>query len=103
MKQIIHNVYKGASFQKKITLKNKDITGATIRSEIRVRSTKELVTEFNVTIINTQAFNIELTPSQTSELSITEDYTTDIKVVFAGGFTRYYLSGQIKVLEGATV
>lgn len=105
MKQDLIRVTIGASYVRIIQFENVDITDATIKAEIRKRDNDgnlELIGEWDISVLNSHEFTMTITPELSSQLSISDDYTSDVKITFPNGFVKHYLTTQIKAIQGVT-
>lgn len=92
----------GSSCQRVVTLKNKNLVGATIKSEIREKKSGDKIGEWTIDVLAQDKFTMTIHSDVTEQFQKSGDYVSDIKVTFAGGFVKTYLPMQIIAVEGVT-
>lgn len=104
-------LYKGESFAVVITLEEQatynpiDLTGATITAQCKVKSTNTTLFSFN-TAINAPAtdgkFTLSLPAATTASLTPQKGLVYDVKIAWVGGDTKYWLGGEVELIDTVT-
>ncbi len=104
-------LYKGESFATVITLEEQatgnaiDLTGATITSQCKVKSTNTTLFSFNTTIsapATAGIFTLSLPAASTASLTPQKGLVYDVKIAWAGGDTKYWIGGDVDLIDTVT-
>lgn len=103
-------IYKGETFTTVVELKDKDnqaidLTGATIVSSCRSKTSNDVVFSF-VCTVNTPptsgVFILSLPSSSSTNLSPTKNLVYDVKISWTNGETKFWLGGDVEVRDTVT-
>lgn len=103
-------LYKGESFSLVVELEDNtgtevNLTGATITAQCKVKSTNTTLFSFT-TAINAPAtdgkFTLSLPAATTSGLTPQKGLVYDVKIAWAGGDTKYWLGGEVELIDTVT-
>jgi hypothetical protein len=103
-------LYKGESFALVVELDDNtgaavNLTSATITAQCKVKSTNTTLFSFS-TAINAPAtdgkFTLSLPAATTSGLTPQKGLVYDVKIAWAGGDTKYWLGGEVELIDTVT-
>ena len=103
-------LYKGESFALVVDLKDQagaaiNLTGATITAQCKVKSTNTTLFSFT-TAINAPAtdgkFTLSLPAATTASLTPQKGLVYDVKIAWSGGDTKYWLGGEVELIDTVT-
>lgn len=103
-------LYKGESFALVVELDDQagtaiDLTGATITSQCKVKSTNTTLFSFNASI-NAPAtdgkFTLSLPAATTSSLTPQKGLVYDVKIAWSSGEVKYWLGGDVDLIDTVT-
>ena len=103
-------LYKGESFSLVVELDDNtgaaiDLTNATITAQCKVKSTNTNLFSFT-TAINSPAtqgkFTLSLPAATTSGLTPQKGLVYDVKIAWTGGDTKYWLGGEVELIDTVT-
>ena len=103
-------LYKGESFALVVELDDNtgaaiDLTNATITAQCKVKSTNTNLFSFTTTIVSpsTQGkFTLSLPGATTSGLTPQKGLVYDVKIAWTGGDTKYWLGGEVELIDTVT-
>ncbi len=103
-------IYKGESFTMQCELRDANgsaisLQGATISSECRSKQSNVIVFNFSCAIITPASngiFTISLPALSSSNLQASRNLVYDVKISFAGGEVKKWLSGDVEVIDTIT-
>ena len=104
------SLYKGESFSMLLALEDIDgtaisLTGATITAQCRVKATNTTLFSFTTAIVapaSNGKFTISIPAATTSGLTSQKGLVYDVKIVFAGGDTKYWIGGDCELYDTVT-
>lgn len=104
-------IYKGETFVTQVELKDFNnlpisLSGATLSSSCRSKVTNESIFSFICTVVapaSNGVFTLSLLPATSSNLTPQKSLTYDVKIVFAGGDTKYWLGGDVEIKDTVTL
>lgn len=103
-------LYKGESFSLVVELDDNtgaaiDLTNATITAQCKVKSTNTTLFSFT-TAINSPStqgkFTLSLPAATTSGLTPQKGLVYDVKIAWTGGDTKYWLGGEVELIDTVT-
>lgn len=103
-------IYRGETFSTIVELKDSanasiDLTGSTITAQCRNKATNTVVFSFLCTKSspNTDGiFTISLSSASSISLTPQKGLVYDVKIAWAGGDTKYWLGGDVEILDTVT-
>lgn len=104
------SLWKGESFSMLVKLEEEDgtaisLTGATITGQCRVKATNEALFSFTTAVVAPSSdgkFTISLPAATTSNVTPQKGLVYDVKIVWAGGDTKYWLGGDVLIYDTVT-
>jgi hypothetical protein len=103
-------IYKGETFSLVVDLN--DATGtaislasATVTAQCKVKSTNTTLFSFNCTVQSPAAngiFIMSLPAESSSSLTAQKGLVYDVKIAWAGGDTKYWLGGDVEIVDTVT-
>ncbi|MFM8758934.1 MAG: hypothetical protein ACKODS_05235 [Methylophilaceae bacterium] len=103
-------IYKGETFGLQVELKDStnaaiDLTGSTITSQCRDKSTNAVLFSFSCTTTatpNDGKLFLGLTANNSASLTPQKNASYDVKIQWSNGTVKKYLSGDVKVIDTIT-
>jgi hypothetical protein len=103
-------IYKGETFGLQSELKDAnglpiDLTGATITSQCRDKSTNAILFSFSCSLSATPTdgkFFLGLTAAASSALTPQKNASYDVKISWSNGTVKKYLSGDVQIIDTIT-
>ena len=103
-------IYRGESFSLVVDLEYKggtaiDLTGATITSQCKVKSDNTTLFSFNTAITapaTNGIFTLSLPASSSASLTPQKGLSYDVKIAWAGGDTKYWIGGDVDLIDTVT-
>lgn len=103
-------IYRGESFSLVVDLEYSggtaiDLTGATITSQCKVKSTNTTLFSFNTAITapaTNGIFTLSLPASSSASLTPQKGLSYDVKIAWAGGDTKYWIGGDVDLIDTVT-
>jgi hypothetical protein len=104
------NIYRGETFSIVVDLEYTggtaiNLTGATITSQCKIKSTNETLFSFNTAIqapATNGIFTLSLPASSSASLTPQKGLVYDVKIAWAGGDTKYWLGGDVDLVDTVT-
>lgn len=99
--------YKGSTFSPKKIKFNFDITGATIKCQLKWKQggsiiAYEWITGTNITVVNALLGEVILDKINFFDIK-TGDYIYDVQIIFADGTRETYIKGSQKIIQDITI
>lgn len=103
-------IYKGETFSLQVDLKDNNenpisLTGATITATCKIKSTNTSLFNFTTAIISPASsglFTLSLAAAGSASLTPQKGLVYDVKIVWAGGDTKYWLGGECEIVDTVT-
>lgn len=103
-------IYRGESFTTEVQLKDSNntpisLSGATLTSSCRSKSTNTQLFTFTCSVVNPAAngvFNLTLPANASSSLTPQKNLVYDVKISWVGGDTKYWLGGDVEIIDTIT-
>lgn len=103
-------IYKGETFVTQVELKDYNNTpislaGAALSSSCRSKNTNTTIFSFVCSVVapaSNGVFTITLPTNISSNLTPQKNLTYDVKIVFTGGDTKYWLGGDVEIKDTIT-
>lgn len=96
--------YRGQSWNQDIILENMDLTGVTVKAQVRPRENSTTLTQEMTSIINVGLNKVTLSISATDTAKITPGvYAYDVKIISAQEEVQYYIFGKFTVKGRVTI
>lgn len=104
------SLYKGETFSMLVKLEEEggqaiSLTGATITAQCRVKATNVVLFSFTTAVVSPSSdgkFTISLPSGSTSNITPQKGLVYDVKIVWAGGDTKYWLGGDVEIYDTVT-
>lgn len=103
-------IYRGETFTVAVELDTEagaaiDLTGATITAQCKVKSTNTTLFSFNAAIQSPATdgkFTLSLPGATSAALAPQKGLVYDVKIAWAGGDTKYWLGGDVEIIDTVT-
>lgn len=103
-------VYRGETFRTLVELKDANnnpisLLGATLTSTCRSKSSNQTIFSFTCSIQSPSSsgvFELVLPSVTSASLTPQKNLTYDVKITWSGGDTKYWLGGDVEVLDTVT-
>lgn len=103
-------IYKGETFSLAVELDDAagaaiNLTGATLTAQCKVKSTNTTLFSFNTAITAPATdgkFTLTLPAATSAGLTPQKGLVYDVKIAFAGGDTKYWLGGDVEIIDTVT-
>ena len=103
-------IYKGESFSLAVELDDAtgaaiNLTGATLTAQCKVKSTNTTLFSFNTAITAPATdgkFTLTLPAATSAGLTPQKGLVYDVKIAWAGGDTKYWLGGDVEIIDTVT-
>lgn len=103
-------IYKGETFSLGVELDDAtgaaiNLTGATLTAQCKVKSTNTTLFSFNTAITAPATdgkFTLTLPAATSAGLTPQKGLVYDVKIAFAGGDTKYWLGGDVEIIDTVT-
>lgn len=103
-------IYKGETFSVLVELDDADgtainLTSATITAQCKVKSTNANLFSFNTSIQSPATdgkFTLSLPAATSATLTPQKGLVYDVKIAWSGGDTKYWLGGDVEILDTVT-
>ena len=103
-------IYKGESFSLAVELDDAtgaaiNLTGATLTAQCKVKSTNTTLFSFNTAITAPATdgkFTLSLPAATSAGLTPQKGLVYDVKIAWAGGDTKFWLGGDVEIIDTVT-
>lgn len=103
-------IYKGESFTLAVELDDAtgaaiNLTGATLTAQCKVKSTNTTLFSFNTAITAPATdgkFTLSLPAATSAGLTPQKGLVYDVKIAWAGGDTKFWLGGDVEIIDTVT-
>ena len=103
-------IYKGETFSVAVELDDQNgtainLTGATITAQCKVKATNTTLFSFNAVISSPATdgkFTLSVPAATSANLTPQKGLVYDVKIAWAGGDTKYWLGGDVEILDTVT-
>ena len=103
-------IYKGETFSLAVELDDAtgaaiNLTGATLTAQCKVKSTNTTLFSFNTEITAPATdgkFTLTLPAATSAGLTPQKGLVYDVKIAWAGGDTKYWLGGDVEIIDTVT-
>ena len=103
-------IYKGESFSLAVELDDAtgaaiNLTGATLTAQCKVKSTNTTLFSFNTAITAPATdgkFTLTVPAATSAGLTPQKGLVYDVKIAWAGGDTKYWLGGDVEIIDTVT-
>jgi hypothetical protein len=103
-------IYRGETFTLAVELDDNtgaaiNLTGATITAQCKVKSTNTTLFSFNTAITAPATdgkFTLSVPAGTSSPLTPQKGLIYDVKIAWAGGDTKYWLGGDVEIVDTVT-
>jgi len=103
-------IYKGESFSLAVELDDAtgaaiNLTGATLTAQCKVKSTNTTLFSFNTAITAPATdgkFTLTLPAATSAGLTPQKGLVYDVKIAWAGGDTKFWLGGDVEIIDTVT-
>ena len=103
-------IYRGESFSLAVELKDAsgsaiNLTNATLTAQCRIKATDAVLFSFNALIVSPATdgkFTLSLPGANSLALTPQKGLVYDVKIAWLGGDTKYWLGGDVDILDTVT-
>lgn len=103
-------LYKGETFSMQVELNNAagsaiDLTGATITAQCKVKSTNSTLFSFTAAVLSPATdgkYTLSIPAATTANLTPQKGLIYDCKIAFTGGDVKYWLGGDVELIDTVT-